>query len=428
MNPPAGAPAPVAGAPPRPGSALRGALAPYRRALALPRLGPLYAISFVARIPASAAAICLTLHVVLTLGHGYAAAGSVGAAATVGMAVGAPLLGRLVDRRGLRTMVVLTTVVEAVFWSVAPWLAYPALLVGAFLGGLLSLPVYSVSRQSIAAIVPAGQRRPAFALDSMIVELSYLLGPALGTVLALAVSTRAAMLAVGAGLVVAGIAFWLLDPPTRAVDPAEPVAPVRSPGRRRAGWLTPRLVGVLLATTVAAGVVFGSELAIIASLQTSGQAGTIPLVIGVWCLASLTGGLVYGALERSRSVFLLVGLLGALTVPVALGGSWWTFALLLIPAGLACAPSLTASADTVAELAPEHARGVVTGLQGSAITVGGALGAPLSGLVVDHASPAAAIALVGLVGAVGGPAAALLARARRADRGRLLSGIGHTGG
>jgi MFS family permease len=142
-------------------------LAAYRAILALPGVGVLTVVSFLARLPASGAAVTLTLHVVLTLDQGYAAAGLVGAAATVGMAIGAPLLGRLVDRRGLRTMLGLTLSAQAVFWGIAPFLPYPALLVGALLGGLLGVPVYSVTRQSLAVLVPPERRRPAFALDSM---------------------------------------------------------------------------------------------------------------------------------------------------------------------------------------------------------------------------------------------------------------------
>jgi predicted MFS family arabinose efflux permease len=52
----------------------------------------------------------------------------------------------------------------------------------------------------------------------------------------------------------------------------------------------------------------------------------------------------------------------------------------------------------VSRLAPEHARGVVSGLQGSAITLGAAAGTPLAGLLIDLASPAAAVLVVGLVG------------------------------
>src|SRR5262245_8080835 len=104
-------------------------LDPYRRVLGLRGVRGLMAVALVARIPVIAAGITLTLHVVLDLHRGYGAAGLVGAASTVGIALGSPLLGRLVDRRGLRTMLALTTAGQAVFWSLAPLLSYPALLV-----------------------------------------------------------------------------------------------------------------------------------------------------------------------------------------------------------------------------------------------------------------------------------------------------------
>ncbi len=380
-------------------------MAAYREVLRLPGVAPLTAVAFLARIPASAAAITLTLHVVLTLGHGYGAAGLVGASATVGMAIGAPLLGRLVDRRGLRTMLVLTLCAEAVFWTVAPWLPYPALLVGALLGGLLGMPVYSVIRQSLAALVPPPRRRPAFALDSMSVELSYIIGPAVGTLLALQLTTTVGMWVVGAGWVLSGFALWALNPPTRAPEP-----PIAGAIPRVRQWLDARLVAALLATSAAVALVFGTELSMIAGLQTSGQAAWIPVVNAAWCLASLAGGFVYGAASRSRSLFALVAGLGVATLPVAFGGPWWSYALLLVPAGLLCAPSLAASAEAVSALAPEHARGLVTGLHGSAITLGAAVGTPLAGLLIDLASPAAAVVVVGSAGVLVAVIAALLAR------------------
>jgi MFS family permease len=368
-------------------------VASYRAVLGLPGVAALTGVGFLARIPSAAAPITLTLHVVLTLGHGWAAAGLVGAAATIGMAIGAPLLGRLVDRRGLRPMLVLTTAAEAVFWGAAPYLSYPVLLVGALLGGLLGLPVYSVIRQALAALVPLERRRPAFALDSMSVEISYIIGPALGAFLALQVSSTAAMWMVGAGWVASGVALMLLDPPTRMPQTRAdvPAPPVRE-------WLDLRLLGALAATTAAVFVVFGTELSVIAGLETTQQAAWIPVVNTVWCLASVTGGFVYGAARRTPALPVLVAGLAAVTLPVALGGPWWSFALLLVPAGLLCAPSLAASAEAVSGLAPEHARGLVTGLHGSAITVGGAVATPLTGLLIDHGSPAVAILTVGSVG------------------------------
>lgn len=381
----------------------------YRAVLAIPGVTPLMVLSLFARVPASAAAITLTLHVVLTLDLGYAAAGAVGAASTVGMAVGAPLLGRLVDRRGLRTMLALTIVAAAVFWGVAPTLSYPALLVGAFLGGLLSTPVYSVIRQSLAALVPEAQRRPAFAIDSMAVELSYIVGPAAGSLLVVQLTSPVAMAVVGVAWVVSGIAFWLLNPATRAGDAADdgPRPSVRA-------WLDRRLLGALLVTSAAVLLIFGTELSVIASVQGVGPVYAIAAVNTVWCLSSLVGGYLYGAARRSYPVYALVAALGVATLLVALGGPWWSFGLLIVPAGLLCAPSLAASSERVSALAPESARGVVTGLHGSAITLGAAAGTPLAGLLIDLASPAAAIVVIGVVGTAVAGLAALLAGPRKA--------------
>jgi MFS family permease len=370
-----------------------GGTAAYRAVLRIPGVAALVGVGFLARIPSAAAPITLTLHVVLTLQHGWAAAGLVGAASTVGMAIGAPLLGRLVDRRGLRPMLVLATVAETAFWAAAPFLSYPGLLVGALLGGALGLPVYSVIRQSLAALVPRQQRRPAFAIDSMSVEVSYIIGPAVGSFLALQASTPVAMWMVGAGWVASGIALMVLDPPTRTAE-----APTAGPPPRVREWLDVRLLGALVATCAAVFVVFGTEMSMIAGLETSGQAAWIPVVNAVWCLASLSGGFVYGAVRRTPALPVLVAGLGAVSLPVALGGPWWSYALLLVPAGLLCAPSLAASAEAVSGLAPEHARGLVTGLHGSAITLGGAVATPLTGLLIDQRSPAAAVLAVGAVG------------------------------
>jgi MFS family permease len=380
----------------------------YRAILALPGVGAVTAVSFLSRLPASASAITLTLHVVLTLDQGYAAAGVVGAAATVGMAIGAPLLGRLVDRRGLRTMLTLTLSAQALFWGVAPFLPYPALLACALLGGLLGVPVYSVTRQSLAVLVPPERRRPAFALDSMSVEISYIIGPATGALLVLQASSTAAMWAVGAGWLVAGSALMLLNPPTRMAHDADggPPPPVRQ-------WLDLRLIGALLATTAAVLVVFGTELSMIAGLQLGGHAAWIPVVNTVWCVASLVGGFVYGAARRSRALPLLVGCLGAAALPVALAGPWWSYALLLVPLGLLIAPSMAAGAETVSALTPEHVRGLVTGLHGSAITIGAATATPLAGLLVDLASPAAAVLTVGSIGVAAAVLVGLLTRPRR---------------
>ncbi|MET7471814.1 MFS transporter [Micromonospora sp. NPDC005222] len=372
-------------------------LKPYREALALPGLRSLLLVSVLARVPLTATGVTLTFYVVLDLGRGYGAAGLVGAASTIGAALGAPLLGRLIDRRGLRPVLVLTTVAEALFWSAAPALPYPVLLPAAFLAGLLALPIFSMIRQSIAALVPVERRRPAYALDSIAMELSFMVGPALAVALATAVTPRLTLWAVGAGIVGSGICFWLLNPPVRAAD--EQAGPQRPVHRRE--WLTPRLLAVLAVSLAGTLVLGGTDVAVVAVLRAGGEIGWTGAVLAAWAVASLMGGFAYGAVRRSFSPLALMAALSLATIPVGLGGShWWLLCLALIPAGALCAPTLASTSDAVSRLAPPSVRGLAMGLHGSAVTVGIALGAPLAGAVIDATAPAWGFVVTGAIGAL----------------------------
>ncbi|MEH1027195.1 MFS transporter [Micromonospora profundi] len=370
---------------------------PYRAALALPGLRSLLLIAVLARIPLTATGITLTFHVVLDLDRGYGAAGLVGAAITVGAAIGGPLLGRLVDRRGLRPVLVLTAVAEAVFWSTAPSLPYALLLPAAFVAGSLALPIFSVVRQSIAALVPEDQRRPAYALDSMSVELSFMIGPALAVALVTAISAQTTMYLVGGGIVAAGIALWLVNPPIRGA--AEPVGPRRRVPHRE--WLTPQLLAVLALSAAATLVLGGTDVAVVAVLRASGEVGWTGAVLTIWAVASLAGGFAYGAVHRSFSPLVLTGALALCTIPVGLGGAhWWLLCLALIPAGALCAPTIAAGSDAVSRLVPAEVRGEAMGLHGSAVTVGIAIGAPLAGAVIDATTPLWGFVVTGALGAL----------------------------
>ncbi|MBY8872407.1 MFS transporter [Micromonospora sp. PLK6-60] len=372
-------------------------LTPYRRALALPGLRSLLLASVAARIPFTMTGVALTFFVVLDLGRGYGAAGLVGAALTIGSALGAPLLGRLVDRRGLRPVLALTTAAEAVFWAAAPVLSYPLLLPAAFLAGLLALPVFSVIRQSIAALVPESQRRPAYALDSMSVELSFMAGPALAVALATGFSPRGTLWAVGAGIVASGLALLVLNPPVRSAGEAAG-PPARVPRRE---WLTPRLLAVLAVSAAATLVLGGTDVAVVAVLRAGGEVGWTGAVLAIWAVASLLGGFAYGTASRPVSPLALAAALSLCTIPVGFGGGhWWLLCLALIPAGALCAPTLAATSDAVSRLAPAGVRGVAIGLHGSAVTVGIALGAPLAGAVIDASTPFWGFAVTGAVGLV----------------------------
>lgn len=379
----------------------------YRQTLALPGVRALMVLVFLARIPASAAGMILTLHVAVTLGRGYGAAGLVGAAATIGIGLGAPLLGRVVDRYGLRRMLVITTIGETAFWVFGSYLPFPVLLVAGFVGGMLVLPAMSIGRQAIPALVPPDLRRTAFSMDSVSAELSFMVGPAAAVLVTTQFSSRTAMTCMAVGLVLVGTLLMIVNPAVRSeAEKAEAGPPVP-----RREWLTPRMIGVL---AIGAGAVFilaGTEVAIVAQLRANDELTWTGVVVIAWAAGSAVGGLVYGALKRSIRQVTLMAWLGALTIPIGLaGGQWWLLMLALLPAAVLCAPTVSATGEEVNRLAPVSVRGEAVGLQSSAFTFGAAAGAPLVGFVVDHAGAGWGFALAGVGGVLVAGAAALATR------------------
>ncbi|GAA4851044.1 MFS transporter [Luteimicrobium xylanilyticum] len=395
----------------------------YREVLREPQLRRLIAVAMVARIPNSAAALVLTLHVVQTLHRSYAEAGIVATAATVGMALGSPWRGRLVDRVGLRRAVWPSVVAELVLWPLAGVVPFGVLIPLVFVGGLLALPTFTVVRKSISVLAPEGQQRTAYALDSIATELVFMVGPAVGVAVAAHVGTTAVLATIGVAVSGAGVLLLVFDPPTRAEQvvgrtpsppaaPLTPAAPANGPTRRLA-WLTPSVAAVLAASAGATIVLVGTDLAILARLRTDGQVGALGVVYFAWCLGSVVGGLAYGSRHRPTSSMLLLLALGALTVPMALAHSVVGLTLLAFLAGLPCAPVMTATAEEVARMVPEERRGEAMGWQGTAFTVGSAVGSPLVGLVIDAAAPWVAFVTAGGAGALIAVVGLAVRRARR---------------
>nr|WP_232328043.1 MFS transporter [Kibdelosporangium sp. MJ126-NF4]CEL16388.1 major facilitator superfamily MFS_1 [Kibdelosporangium sp. MJ126-NF4]CTQ94312.1 major facilitator superfamily MFS_1 [Kibdelosporangium sp. MJ126-NF4] len=379
----------------------------YRRLLAIPGVRTLLVLMFFARIPPSATSMALTLHVAIGLGHGYGAAGLVGGAATVGIGIGAPLSGRIIDRYGLRTMLVITTIGESAFWLTAPLMPFPVLLVMGFVGGMFAVQTMSIGRQAIAALVPENHRRAAYSFDSISVELSFMIGPLAAVALATQVSTSTSLRVIAVGFMVVGIALFVVNPPMRGK--AEVVG--ERPARRE--WLNGRLVAVLLVGAGAVFVLAGAEVTLVAVLRAHGEVGWAGVATVILCVASVVGGLVHGAVRKSLPQVVLMALLGTLTLPVlfADGTTWWIVALALAPASAMCAPTIAATGEEVSRLVPVVVRGEATGLQSTAFTFGAALGSPVIGFVVDHSgSPGWGFVGAGAGGLIVAACAAMLIR------------------
>ncbi|GAB3275008.1 MFS transporter [Sinomonas notoginsengisoli] len=395
-------------------------------------------VAMVARLPHSAAGVLLTLHVVQTLGLGYAAAGAVAAVLTIGIALGAPWRGRRVDTAGLRAALVPSVIAEAVLWGVAPHLDYPLLLAAALVAGLFALPIFSVVRQSLGVMTGAEQRRTAFALDSIGTEITFMVGPALAALVAVNASTVWGITGVGAAAALAGLALMWFNPPTRTGqtgalveaasedanpsdlpsgrESAESPAPTevawgQADGasglarllRRARGEAPMAGVAVIVVMVVAAGagtVLSGTDVGIVAVLREHGRGTQLGVVFFFWCAASLVGGILYGAMHRPVPPLALLTAMSILTIPMGFAHDTVTLSLLSVLPGLLCAPTLSAASERVAELVAEERRGEAMGWYGSALTAGTALGSPLAGTLIDAVGPWAGFIGIGAAGSL----------------------------
>ena len=392
-------------------------LAPYRRALSSRPLRTALVLGTLVRAPVFASGVLLTVHVVTTLGRSYAAAGVLAAAATVAVAVSGPWRGRLLDRFGLRRVVGPSVAVALVCWSIAPFVGYGLLLALAVVAGLFVIPTFSITRQAVIAAVPETDRRTAISLDAAAVELAFMLAPAVAVWAAAHWSSSWVLFVTQMLGVVAGIVMWVVDPPLRGDGEAE----VGSPSVPLRTWFRLPFLAMCLAATAAILVLSGSDIGIVAAMREFGATPQIGLVLALWGLGSLVGGLLYGALPRSIPAFWLLTGLALVTLPMSLATTPWSLALLSFGAGLLCAPTVTATIDQASRVVPAEARGEAMGWHGSFMTTGGALGAPIAGMAIDARGAGAGFVAVALVGLAVGVAGLAAAQARRGARERATS-------
>jgi MFS family permease len=355
----------------------------------------LLGVSLLARAAITADVMALTLYVVLGLGMSYGAAGVVAAAMTAGNAVGGPLLGRVIDCRDARGVLLVTVALQVVFWASVPILPYGILLGAALAAGLTMVPVQMVTRQAMAAMTRTGERQAAFALEAVHGELAYVIGPPIVILFAAKVSPSAVAWGIGAAIVVGGAGMALLNPPLRSEGEVY-LSTAERPRRRE--WLGANMIAVLVMAFGATVLLSGTDLAIVATLKEAGQVSWAAVVVAVYGVASTVGGLVYGSLSRPLPTWLLLGLLGLATIPAALAHDWPWLCLAGVGAGLLTAPTLSTVDDAVSRLAPASARGEATGLQSSALSAGFALGSPIVGGAIDLSAPGGGFALAGLAG------------------------------
>lgn len=349
-----------------------------------PGIARFVAIGFLARMPIGTLGISMLLHVRELTGS-IAFAGSVVGAQLIAAAMTAPLIGRVIDTRGPGRVLRLTGTIPAlsilcVFFAGPLQLSRSAILAAAIVTGAFIPPVTTIVRTIWRhRFEDERVRQTAFALDSVLIELSFTLGPALIALLVAVASPRAALGLAWVCTVAAvpllyasgGMAWWKDAPPTQ---------------RHLLGPLRERELLVLYAATFALTLSFGAlEVGYPGFASERATAAWGPTLIAINSLGSALGGLAYGGLHVSMPIERqLPRLMTLLALPIALHlfvDGPWAMAPLAFVAGLMIAPSMTGATLLVSRHAPPayvteaftwSATAIVTGV-GAGMAAGGAL-------------------------------------------------------
>jgi MFS family permease len=364
----------------------------YLALLRVPGAARFCVTGMVGRAPMAMFGLGTVLLVAARTGH-YGLAGLVSGAGSIGYAIAAPQVARLADKFGqervLRPLVAVFAVSCLVFVTCAEVRApvWVLLITGCVAGS--SMPsLGSMVRARWSALLDGTQLlHSAFALESVVDEMIFVVGPALVTILATALPPAGVLLCMV--LSVTGTLLFAAqrqtEPPTR--PSAERAGQPTSRGRLPApGLLTMAPLYLCL------GAMFASiDLSTVDFAQRQGHKPLAGLILGTYALGSAIGGLWYG----SRTWGAPVQRRFALTLILTVAGvaTFWAQPTLItldagmLVAGLTISPTLIAGYSLIERQALASRRTEAMTWLSSAISIGVAAGSAASGRIIDDAGP-----------------------------------------
>ena len=359
----------------------------FRKYLVLlrkPDVAQMVVIACLSRMPMGMVGLSMLMFLREALGS-FTLAGSAVGAYFVAMAAGAPIQGRLMDRIGPRLPLLVTGPIQplaliALLLCAQLSLPYYTLLACAIVSGAFQAPIAVLTRTLWRhRFDDESDRRLAFAIDAVMIEVNFTIGPALvAAVLAIAHPTAAFVMSIA---VVIGSFLLFMRSPSLKYWKHDPHAE-----RHMFGPLTePRL---LLVFAVSFGLTFSLGMLEVGYPGFATMIGLPALggvLLAINSTGSAAGGAIYGALhlrvpiERQFAFTLAV-----MALPLFLHA--WVdqrimFAIVAFFAGVAIAPTIISQTLLVSRLSPSKyateaftwsSTFIISGL-GAGMAVGGIL-------------------------------------------------------
>lgn len=398
----------------------------YRALFAVRGVKSVVAAMVAARMPTGCVSVLLVL--LVSQGYGAAAAGMAAAAWTLGTAVFAPWLGRLVDRGCGPAALRACSAGEAaavVLLLAAVALAAPAagVVVAAFACGAVSPPVAGTTRSLWKMLVPPELLSVAYSFEILLVDVLYVSGPIVASLFVLLGAPGAGIAVTSACLVVGSVLLACSEPVRRyaqvgrwrtADERCEGAgaeadgrlasgAPRKARGAGQAGLLRdPRVWLVLLACLGTMSFSGWLETLLPLYYDSLGSAALGGAAISVWSVGSILGVLAFVRIQPptsrlgvSRQLALATGTYALVCAALVVTSGWGDAAVCatMFAVGCAVSPCTNLHYQLGGEVAPEHRQAEMFSWLNTASSAGISLGALLAGNVIEFVGYGAAFAL-----------------------------------
>jgi MFS family permease len=364
---------------------LDGVFATYADVLRTPGAPSFTSAGLVGRLPISMISLGIVL-LETSRGVSYAVAGTIAASFAVAAAVGGPVVSGFVDRHGQHRILP---------WAVAAYTVFMVALMAALDAGLplwgvlplavgagMMMPNFgSLVRARWAYVLPGSTGiHAAYAWESILDEVVFVVGPPLATVLALQVHPAAALV-VCVVLVLLGTG-WLV--PQRRTEP-KPHGTSRRTGRMAV--LQPGMPLLFLAFVFVGGIFGSFEVVTVAFAQEEQATSATGVLLAIYAFGSLLAGFTYGALPppafHGRRMTAMLTMMAVVTLGFPLAPTVVALAPVAFLAGLSVSPVLIAGTALVERIVPstQLTEGITWTSTGMAL--GLALATPVSGVIID---------------------------------------------
>lgn len=378
---------------------------PYRDIFTAPGAAAFSAAGFLARVPIAMVGIGIVTMFSQLRGD-YGLGGALAAVFALSYALITPMVSRAVDRYGQRRVLPLASGISAA--ATAAMLLCVRLGAPAWTFFVCAVPAGVMP--TIGAMVRARwtelyrgspKLRTAFAFESVVDELCFVVGPVVSVGLCVAVFPEAGPL-MGAILLVTGtLALVTLrgtEPLVRPIPAGSGGSVIRNP-----------MVWVLVVVMASMGTIFGViDVVAVAFTAQRHVPGAATIVLALFAVGSGLSGLVFGTLHLRaplpRQLLVVTAAVAILLWPMLAAGAVPALAVAYFVAGMTVAPTMIVTTAYVEQIVPaaeltEGITWIVTG-----IGVGVAVGSALAGRAIDRAGTDAGIAVAlvaGLVACIG---------------------------